>query len=83
MKQAPREFILKKRIGEIFLSIYLRSHYGVTPCSFDHIRNDKCPNDSRRIMPFVASVSSFLVPRRKVRSGELFDSMSVAALDIF
>ena len=23
---------------------------------FDHIRNDNCPNDSRRIMPFVASV---------------------------
>ena len=23
---------------------------------FDHIRNDKCPNDSKRIMPFVASV---------------------------
>ena len=26
------------------------------PCSFDHIRNDECPNDSRRIMPFVVSV---------------------------
>ena len=34
-------------------------------------------------MPFVASVSSFLVPRRKVRFGELFDSMSGAAFDIF
>ena len=40
----------------MFLSICLRGHYEVTPCSFDHIRNDKCPNDSRRIMPFVASV---------------------------
>ena len=40
----------------MFLSICLRDHYEVTPCSFDHIRNDKCPNDSRRIMPFVASV---------------------------
>ena len=34
-------------------------------------------------MSFVASVSSFLVPRRKVRFGELFDSMSGAAFDIF
>ena len=67
----------------MFLSICLRDHYEVTPCSFDHIRNDKCPNDSRRIMPFVASVSSFLVPRRKVRFGELFDGMSGAAFDIF
>ena len=37
----------------------------ITPCCFDHIRNYKCPNDSRPIMPFVASVSSFLAPRRK------------------
>ena len=67
----------------MFLSICLRGHYEVTPCSFDHIRNDKCPNDSRRIMPFVAFVSFFLVPRRKVRFGEFFHSMSDAALDIF
>ena len=74
--------IKEKNRGNVF--IYLPTgHYEVAPCSFDHIRNDKCPNDSRRIMPFVASVSSFLVPRRKVRFGEFVDSMSVAALDIF
>ena len=47
---------MKKRLEEIFLSICLRSQGFITPCCFDHIRNDKCPNDSRRIMPFVASV---------------------------
>ena len=34
------------------------------------------PDESRRIMPFVASV---LVPRRKVCFGGLFDSLSCAA----
>ena len=48
--------IKEKNRGNVF--IYLPTgHYEVAPCSFDHIRNDKCPNDSRRIMPFVASVS--------------------------
>ena len=45
-----------KRLEDIFLSVCLRSQWFVTPRCFDHIRNDKCPNDSRRIMPFVASV---------------------------
>ena len=39
-----------------FLSICLRSQSFITPCCFDHIQNDKCPNNSRRIMPFVVSV---------------------------
>ena len=39
-----------------FLSICLRSQWFITPSCHDHIRNDKCPNDSRRLMPFVASV---------------------------
>ena len=46
---------MKKRFEDIF---YLFA-YGVndiTPSCFDHIRNDKCSNESRRIMPFVASV---------------------------
>ena len=47
---------------------------------FDHIGNDKCPNDSRRIMPFVAH----LVRRRKVYAlKNSSDSLSCAALDIF
>ena len=28
----------------------------MTLSCFDHIRNDNCPYDSRRIMPFVSSV---------------------------
>ena len=32
------------------------SQWFITHSCFDHIRNDNCPNDSRRIMPFVASV---------------------------
>ena len=47
---------------------------------FDHIGNDKCPNDSRRIMPFVAH----LVRRRKVYAlKNSSDSLSCAALNIF
>ena len=38
---------------------WLWSHWFITPCCFDHIRNDKCPNDSILIciMPFVAFCS--------------------------
>ena len=44
--------------------------------------NDKRPNDSRRIMPFVASVPFWFLAR-KVCFEELFDSLSCASLDIF
>ena len=52
---------LKKRLWHFFffLSICLRSQGFITPSCFDHIRNDKCPNGSRRIMPFVASAVPF------------------------
>ena len=47
-------------IKRIHIEEKIRGHlhlfaYGVNSC-FDHIQNDNCPNDSRRIMPFVASV---------------------------
>ena len=47
---------IEEKIRRNFLSICLRSQWFITPCCYDHIRNDKCPNDSRRIMPFIASV---------------------------
>ena len=37
----------------------------MTPCCFDHIGNDKCPNDSRRIMTFVASVPFWFLAGKK------------------
>ena len=52
-------------IKRIHIEENIRGHfylfaYGVNDIShlvvFYHIRNDKCPNDTRRIMPFVASV---------------------------
>ena len=52
MKQASRGFILKKRLEDIF---YLFA-YGVNDLSHLVVLVDKSPNDSRRIMPFVASV---------------------------
>ena len=36
--------------------MFTRSQWLITPRCFDHIWNDECPNDSRRIMPFVAAV---------------------------
>ena len=47
---------IEEKIRGHLLSICLRSQWFIKPSCFDHIRNDKCPNDSRRIMPFVASV---------------------------
>ena len=48
---------IEEKIRGTFLSIcLLESLIYPRPCCFDHIRNDKCPNDSRRIMPFVVSV---------------------------
>ena len=54
---------IEEKIREHFFCLFA---YGVNDLSqvvvnFDYIRNDKCPNDSRYIMPFVASVPfSFL-----------------------
>ena len=45
----------EEKIRGHFLSICLRSQWFITTSCFDHIWNDKFPNDSRRIMPFVAS----------------------------
>ena len=56
MKYVPRGFILKKRLEEIFCLFAHGVNDSITPCCFDHIRNDKCANDNRRFMPFVASV---------------------------
>ena len=56
MKYVPRGFILKKRLEEIFCPFAHGVNDSITPCCFDHIRNDKCPNDSRRFMALVASV---------------------------
>ena len=52
---------VEEKIMELFffLSICLRSQGFITPSCFDHIRNDKCPNGSRRIMPFVVSAVPF------------------------
>ena len=47
---------IEEKIRGRFLYICLRSQRCITPSCFDHIQNDKCPNDSRHIMPFVASV---------------------------
>ena len=64
---------IEKKIRGHSLCICLQSQRCITPSCFDHIQNDKCPNDSRCIMPFVAC--SFLVLSRKVCFGELFDSL--------
>ena len=60
MKQASRGFTSKRRFEDIFYLFAYEvndlSHLVVSDPRFDHIRNDKCPNDSRRIMQFVASV---------------------------
>ena len=50
---------IEEKIRGHFLSIGLRN------CCFDHIRNDKCPNDSRRIMTFVASVPFWFLAGKK------------------
>ena len=51
----------------------------VPHCScFGHIQNDKCPNDSRRIMQFVASVPFWFLAGKYA-----FDSLLCAALDNF
>ena len=47
---------IEEKIRGHFLSICLQSQLFITPTCYAHIRNDKCPNDSRRIMPFVSSV---------------------------
>ena len=47
---------IEEKIRGHFSSICLRSQWFIRRSCFDHIRNDNCPNDSRRIMPFVASV---------------------------
>ena len=47
-------------------------------CCFGHIQNDKCPNDSRRIMQFVASVPFWFLAGKYA-----FDSLLCAALDNF
>ena len=47
---------IEEKIRGNILSICLRSQWFIIPCFFNHIRNDKCPNDSRRIMLFVTSV---------------------------
>ena len=47
---------IAEKIRGHFLSICLQSQLFITPTCYAHIRNDKCPNDSRRIMPFVSSV---------------------------
>ena len=72
---------MKKRLEDIF---YLCA-YGVNDLSHLVVlisRNDKCPNDSRRIMPFVASVPFWFLAG-KYALENLLDSLSCAALDIF
>ena len=80
MKYALRRFILKKKLENIF---YLFA-YGVNDSShllliiFETI-NVLMTVDASCVCCFC----SFLVPRRKVGFGELFDSLSFPALDIF
>ena len=47
---------IEEKIRGHLLSICQRSQWFITPSCFDHIRKYKCPNDSRRIMPFVTSI---------------------------
>ena len=55
---------IEEKIWGHILSNCLRSRWFITPSCFDHIRNDKCPNDSRRIMWFVASVPFWFLVRK-------------------
>ena len=74
---------IEKPIRGTCLPICLQSQsHLITPCCFDHIRNDKCPSDSRRFMPFVASVPFWFLTG-KYALGNSSDSLSCAALDIF
>ena len=51
-------------------------------CIYLPTRNDKCPNDSIS-HDAVCCFCPYLVLRRKVYFGELFDGLSCATLDIF
>ena len=55
-EKSTKRIHTEEKIRGNFLSICLRSQKFITPCCCDHIRYDKCPNDIRRILPFVTSV---------------------------
>ena len=75
---------MKKRLEEIF-NLFANGvndlSYLVVLIIFETI--NVRTNDRRRIMPFVASVSSCSWEGIEVCFGELFDSLSSIALDIF
>ena len=55
-RNSTRRIHIEEKIRENFLSFCLWSQWFTTSCCFDYIRNDKCPNESRRIMSFVATL---------------------------
>ena len=67
---------IEEKIRGNFFSMCLRSQRFITPSFFDHIRNYKCPIDSRRIMPFVASVPFwFLAGKYALENSSILGSL--------
>ena len=75
---------IEEKITGHFLSLWLRSQWFITPSCFDHIRNAKCPNDSRSIVPFVASVPFwFLAGKYALENSSIVCRMRYFLVDIF
>ena len=71
-----KRICIEEKIRGHFLPICLRSQRFITPSCFDRIRNEKCPNYSRRNMLLVASVPFwFLVEKHALENSSIVCSV--------